>query len=124
MPLSEEEHRILQEIEKNFYDNDPDFATRVKSETVYRHAGRNIKWALLSFIAGLAMLILTFATSAVLGSIGFLVMLGSAVIFEQNLRRMGKAGWNDISSSVQGKGISSQFGHLSSIFGKRFGPKG
>lgn len=123
MPLSEEEHRILQEIEKNFYENDPEFATRVKSETVYRHAGRNIKWALLGFVVGLAMLIFTFTASVVLGSIGFLVMLGSAVIFEQNLRRMGKAGWSDISSSVQGKGIRSQFGHLSSKFGKRFGQK-
>ncbi|MDA8269819.1 MAG: DUF3040 domain-containing protein [Actinomycetota bacterium] len=124
MPLSEEEHRILQEIEKNFYENDPEFASRVRSETVYRHAGRNIKWALLGFVGGLAMLILTFTTSVVLGSIGFLVMLGSSVIFEQNLRRMGKAGWSDISSSVQGKGIRSQFGHISSKFGKRFGQKG
>jgi hypothetical protein len=124
VPLSEEEHRILQEIEKNFYENDPEFASRVRSETVYRHAGRNIKWALLGFVGGLAMLILTFTTSVVLGSIGFLVMLGSSVIFEQNLRRMGKAGWSDISSSVQGKGIRSQFGHISSKFGKRFGQKG
>lgn len=124
MPLSEEEHRILQEIEKNFYENDPEFATRVKSETVYRHAGRNIKWALLGFVAGLAMLILTFTSSVLFGFIGFLIMLGSAVIFEQNLRRMGKAGWNDISTSVQGKGIRSQFGNFSSKFGKRFGQKG
>ena len=81
MPLSEEEHRILQEIEKNFYENDPEFATRVKSETVYRHAGRNIKWALLGFVVGLAMLILTFTTSVILGSFAFLIMLGSAVFF-------------------------------------------
>ncbi len=121
VPLSEEEHRILQEIEKNFYENDPEFASRVKSETVYRHAGRNIKWALLGFIAGLAMLILTFTTSVVLGSVGFLVMLGSSVIFEKNLRRMGKAGWSEISQS---KGFRSQFGRMSSKFGKRFGQKG
>ncbi len=124
MPLSEEEHRILQEIEKNFYENDPEFATRVKSETVYRHAGRNIKWALLGFAAGLAMLILTFTSSVLIGFIGFLIMLGAAVIFEQNLRRMGKAGWNDISTSVQSKGLGSQFGKFSSKFGKRFGPRG
>ncbi len=121
MPLSEEEHRILQEIEKNFYENDPEFASRVKSETVYRHAGRNIKWALLGFVVGLAVLIMTFTTSVVLGSVGFLVMLGSSVIFEQNLRRMGKAGWNEISN---GKGLSSQLNRMSSKFGKHFGQKG
>lgn len=123
VPLSEEEYRILQEIEKNFYENDPAFATRVKSETIYKHAGRNLKWALLGFIGGLAMLVLTFTTSVILGSLGFLIMLGSAVIFEQNLRRMGKAGWSEISSSVQGKGLRAQFGQASSKFGKRFGQK-
>ena len=123
MPLSEEEHRILQEIEKNFYENDPEFATRVKSETVYRHAGRNIKWALLGFVAGLAMLILTFTTSVILGSLVFLIMLGSAVFFEQNLRRLGKAGWNEISTSAQGKGLRAQFGNATDRFGKRFGKK-
>lgn len=123
MPLSEEEHRILQEIEKNFYENDPEFATRVKSETVYKHAGRNLKWSLLGFILGLAALILTFTSSVVLGSLGFLVMLISAVVFEQNLRRMGKAGWSELSGSTQGKGLRAQFGHATSKFGKRFGQR-
>lgn len=123
MPLSEEEHRILQEIEKNFYENDPEFATRVKSETVYRHAGRNLKWSLLGFVVGLVALILTFTTSVLFGSLGFLVMLASAVIFEQNLRRMGRAGWSDLSSSVHNKGLRAHLGEASSRLGKRFGQR-
>ncbi len=103
MPLNEEEQRILQEIEKTFYENDPAFADRVRSETVYKHAGRNLKWAALAFILGLAFTVLTFTTSVVLGGVGFLVMLGSSVVFEKNLRRVGRASLHDLSEK-QGKG--------------------
>ena len=63
MPLSEEEQRILHEIERNFYEHDPDFAARVRRETVYRHAGRNCKWSALAFLGGLAILVVWFSTS-------------------------------------------------------------
>src|SRR5882762_5287803 len=47
MPLSEDEQRILQEIEAQFYANDPQLAQQVSETTLYRHASRNIKWAAL-----------------------------------------------------------------------------
>ena len=37
---------------------------------------RNIKWAALGFVAGLVLLVVTFATSLVAAFVGFLVMLG------------------------------------------------
>ncbi|KJE77383.1 DUF3040 domain-containing protein [Ferrimicrobium acidiphilum] len=98
MPLNEDEQRILQEIEKTFYENDPEFADRVRSETVYKHSGRNLKWATLGFVVGLAFTILTFTISVVLGAFGFLIMLGSAVYFERNLRRVGRASLQDLST--------------------------
>ena len=45
MPLSEHEQRILAELEESLVRQDPEFAERVRSETVYRHAGRYCKWA-------------------------------------------------------------------------------
>ena len=50
MPLSEDEQRILQEIEAQFYANDPQLAQQVSETTLYRHASRNIKWAALGFV--------------------------------------------------------------------------
>ena len=50
MPLSEDEQRILQEIEAQFYANDPQLAQQVSETTLYRHAARNIKWAGLGFV--------------------------------------------------------------------------
>jgi Ca2+-dependent lipid-binding protein len=110
MSLNEEEQRILQEIEKTFYESDPEFADRVRSETVYRHAGRNIKWAIVGFLAGLAFTLLTFTMSTILGAVGFLMMLASAVYFEQNLRKVGRASLRDI---AQGKGGFPGFGRRS-----------
>ncbi len=109
MSLNEEEQRILHEIEKTFYDNDPEFADRVRSETVYRHSGRNLKWAGVGFVLGLAFTILTFTISVLLGAVGFLAMLVSAYFFERNLRRVGRASLEDLSRK---EGSSHRFGGL------------
>jgi hypothetical protein len=120
VPLSEEEQRILQEIEKTFYDHDPAFADRVRSETVYRHAGRNLKWAGVIFVLGLIFTVGTFTTSVWLGIFGFLVMLGSAVYFEENLRKMGRAGWQDLSSNMKANGVQSSVSDLQNKLRNRF----
>ena len=51
MPLSEEEQRILSEIERRFYASDPKTAHQLSTTTLYRHAGRNCKWAAAGFVA-------------------------------------------------------------------------
>ena len=120
MPLSEDEQRILHEIERSFYENDPAFARGVKeSPTVYRHAGRNMKWAALGFVAGLAILVV-FLSTLVLALVGFGVMLGSALVFERNLRKLGRAGLQQISESVRSKGFPDVFGETRSRLRDRF----
>jgi hypothetical protein len=93
VPLSEDEQRILHEIEQQFYESDPAFAREVGKATLSRHAGRNLKWAGAGFIAGFLLLIFAFASSLLLGFVGFLVMMASAFLFERNVRRIGKATW-------------------------------
>ena len=92
MPLSEHEQRILHELEQSLYQEDPDFAERVRSETVYRHAGRYCIWSALVFVAALVFMFFTFSRSVVLGFVGVVVMFLSGVVFANNARRMGKAG--------------------------------
>lgn len=113
MPLSEDEQRILQEIEQQLYASDPQLVREVSSTTVYRHAGRNIRWAALAFIAGLVLMLVTFASSVVLGGLGFFVMLGSAIFIERNLRRMGKAGLQALADSVRVSSMRNRFGSAS-----------
>src|SRR5947199_5773009 len=92
VPLSEDEQRILHEIEQQFYESDPAFARGVGKTTLYRHAGRNLKWATLGFLAGFVLLVVAFASSLFLGFVGFAVMLACAFVFERNLRKMGRSG--------------------------------
>ncbi len=98
MPLSEHEQRILAELEESLVREDPRFAERVRSRTVYRHAGRQCKWSALTFVVGLAVLVAFYSHSVLAGLAGVAIMFGSAVVFERNLRRLGKASWHDLSA--------------------------
>ena len=100
VPLSEHEQRILAELEESLSQQDPTFADRVANETVYRHAGRQCKWAAFTFVLGLVELIAFYSVSVILGLLGVAIMFGSAVVFERNLRKMGRASWHDITRSL------------------------
>jgi hypothetical protein len=120
MPLSEDEQRILQEIEAQFYANDPQLAQQVSETTLYRHASRNIKWAALGFVVGFVVLLTSFASSPFFGFMGFLAMLGCAFVIVGNVRKMGKAGLESITASVKGKRLKSMFGDAGKNFRKPF----
>ena len=120
MPLSEDEQRILHEIEQQFYESDPAFAREVGKTTLYRHAGRNLKWAALGFVCGFVLLLVSFASSLILGFAGFLVMLGSAVVFERNLRKMGRAGWRQVSDTMKTHNLRGSMGDAGKRIRKRF----
>ena len=121
MPLSEDEERILQEIEQQLHATDPQLVREVSSTTLFRHAGRNLKWATLGFIGGLVFMVITFTSSTVLGVVGFLAMLGSAIAFERNLRKMGRAGWRQWTQSVGGAtGVRDYFSNTSARMKDRF----
>jgi len=101
MPLSEDEQRILSQIEQQLHETDPALAKEVATTTVYTHSARNIKWSILGFIVGLVTIVLTLSVSFWLAFIGFVMMLAAALLFEQNLRRLGRAGMNQLSMNVQ-----------------------
>ena len=107
MPLSDHEQRILHELEQSLYQEDSEFAERVRSETVYRHAGRYCVWSALVFVAALVFMFFTFSTSVALGFVGVVIMFLAAVVFANNARRMGKAGIDDISRSLHNRNIGS-----------------
>jgi len=120
VPLSEDEQRILHEIEQQFYESDPAFAREVGKTTLYRHAGRNLKWATLGFVCGFVLLIVSFASELILGFAGFLVMLGSAIVFERNLRKMGRAGWRQVSDTMKTHNLRDTVGDAGKRIKKRF----
>ncbi len=120
MPLSEDEQRILSEIEQQLYQSDPALARDIADTTVYTHAYRNLKWAILGFLVGVAMLLATLATSYWVAFGGFLVMLVSALAIERNARRLGKVGLDQITRSMRTSGLRDAFGNANQRMRDRF----
>ena len=110
VPLSEDEQRILSEIEQQLYESDPALAREVGSTTVYTHAFRNLKWATVGFAIGAAFMALTLQIHYLVSFLGFLMMLASAFLFERNLRRLGRVGFDQMTQNVRGAGMREYFG--------------
>jgi len=110
VPLSEDEERILSEIAQQFYADDPEFAREVGETTLAKHTIRRMKWSGLGFVAGVAFLIATLSTSYLLAFVGFLVMLGCALYFERNLRKLGKAGLEQLTATMRAASVRDTLG--------------
>lgn len=91
MPLSEDEQRILQQIEQQFYEHDPDLAGEMGRPTSHAQQVRNMKLAGFAFVGGLAVVLVALAWehAFAVALLGLAVMLASAVWFERSLSRVG-----------------------------------
>jgi len=113
VPLSEDEQRILLEIEQRLTEEDPDLVGKVASTTVYTDALRNLKLASLLFVVGVIAMIWLLGTHALLSFGGFLIMLIAAVLFERNARRLGKTGVQQVTQNMRGGSVRDLFGSTS-----------
>jgi hypothetical protein len=104
MPLSEDEQRILGEIEANLRASDPDLARQVGSTTVYTESVRRLKWGAVAFVAALVASILLLGVNYLLAFAGFLAVFAAAVFIEANARRLGRAGMNEATQALRGGG--------------------
>jgi hypothetical protein len=123
VPLSEDEQRILHEIEQQFYATDPAFAREVGTTTLYRHAFRNLKLAGAGFTAGLAVLVAAvFLTVNFLlaFAFGFLPMLASGLWFERNARKLGRVGMEQMTATMKGAGLKDSLGGARERIRERF----
>lgn len=101
MPLSENEQKILLEIEKHLQESDPRLAREVGETTIYRHAMGSVRWSVFGFIVGLGLMISTLQIHFAFAFVGFLIMFLSALALERNLRMMGKAGMDQVTSAIR-----------------------
>lgn len=90
MPLSDREQQILQEIEDQLYEQDPDFVRGVSSTTLQVHLLRNVRRGIAAFTAGFVVLVVFFFRPALpIGIAAFLLMLAAATYTYDNLRKIG-----------------------------------
>ncbi len=120
MPLSEDEQRILSEIEDHLYESDPALAREVSETTIYTHAFRNLKWAGFSFLAGIVMMVALLSSHFAFAFCGFLLMLLSVLWFERNARRLGKAGLEQMTANMRGGGLRDVVGGAGARMRDRF----
>jgi|TARA_B100001142_G_scaffold303470_1_gene330815 hypothetical protein len=112
VPLSDDEQRILLEIEKEFYDSDPKLAREVGETSLYKHSLRNIKWAVCIGVLGLVGVVASLQIHFAAAFAAFLIMFVCTVVIERNLRKMGKAGLRKVSGSVNSGQVRQNMGGL------------
>lgn len=118
MPLSEDEQRILREIEQQFYATDPEFAHEVGTTSLYRHGLRRLKLAALLFVAGLGVLVwmLVLGNAVLAFALGAGPMFIAALLFEANLRTLGRAGLQQVTSSMKATALRDALGNARNRF--------
>jgi Protein of unknown function (DUF3040) len=87
VPLSEEELRALEQMERALVQEDPKLASTLRGTSLRRAAQRRAILAGVCFVAGLAVMMTgAVARLTVVGIVGFVVMLVSATIAMAALR--------------------------------------
>lgn len=87
MPLSEEELRLLEQMERALVEEDPKLASTLRGTAFRRSARRRAIVAGVCFVVGVAVLMTgAVAQQPVVGIVGFVIMLGSATVALTALR--------------------------------------
>jgi hypothetical protein len=120
VPLSEDEQRILSQIEQQLYETDPSLARGIADTTVYSDAYRHLKHGILGFVAGLVVMVGTLHLGARFAALGVIIMFVSALSIVANGRRMGKAGIDQLAESMRAAGLRDFFGNRTTRMRDRF----
>ncbi|GAA2153760.1 spore wall synthesis complex protein [Kitasatospora kazusensis] len=88
MPLSEHEQRLLEQMERALYAEDPKFASALEGTGLRTYTRRRVYQAAAGFVVGIALLMGGMVAQQIWVSVvGFLVMLGCAVLAVTGWRR-------------------------------------
>ena len=106
MPLSDREQRILEEIEKNLYEEDPRFARATRRATPRFDRSKRARLGGLLFVVGLGTLLIFFVTQLVVVGVlafggmvaGIVLVLGSS----SALVNSGREGGRDATARFRG----------------------
>ncbi|GAB3650619.1 DUF3040 domain-containing protein [Streptomyces sparsus] len=112
MPLSEHEQRMLEQMERALYAEDPKFATALEGSELRAPSRKRVYQAVAGFLAGIALLMAGMVSQTIWVSVvGFLVMLGCAVLAVTGWRKGPKAG--------EGEGQAQPAGGAASAGGRQ-----
>jgi hypothetical protein len=87
VPLNDKEQKILDEIERQFLQDDPKLAKAVRTASASDTFRRTIQFTAAGFILGLALMLIFFTNNTLIAMAGFVIMVASASVFVIGLRR-------------------------------------
>lgn len=92
MPLSEHEQRLLEQMERALYAEDPKFASSLRGKDPRSNFRRRVLLASVGFVVGVVLLMTGLVAQIIAVSIlGFLAMLGSAFLAVTSYRAVSSA---------------------------------
>ncbi|MFD9564503.1 DUF3040 domain-containing protein [Streptomyces sp. NPDC059994] len=92
MPLSEHEQRMLEQMERALYAEDPKFATALEGSGLRTYTRRRVYQAVAGFLVGIALLMIGIGQGIWISVVGFLIMLGCAVLAVTGWRKAPRRG--------------------------------
>ena len=117
MPLSEEEQRLLEQMEQALVAEDPKFASALRGSALVARSRRQAILAVLGFLAGVAALMIgAISALTVVAVVGFVLMLTSAYVFVTAWRRVQQGG-EEASGPQQSSGGEKPAGRRSRSHG-------
>ncbi|MFF4579187.1 DUF3040 domain-containing protein [Streptomyces sp. NPDC001389] len=104
MPLSEHEQRMLEQMERALYAEDPKFATALEGSGLRTYTRRRVYQAVVGIVVGIALLMTGVIWQEVLwiSVVGFLVMLACTVLVVTGWRKAPKPGEQPVSGNAGG----------------------
>ncbi|MEW2633448.1 DUF3040 domain-containing protein [Streptomyces sp. NPDC048389] len=121
MPLSEHEQRMLEQMERALYAEDPKFATVLEGSGLRTYTRRRVYQAVAGFLVGIALLMAGMVAQQIwISVVGFLVMLGCAVLAITGWRKAPKPGEQQAASGEQGRRKSHQHRSMMSRIEQRW----
>jgi len=87
VPLNDREQKILEEIERQFYADDPKLAQTVAKTTLESVSQRWTPIAIGVFVVGVIIMLAFFTNQVLIAGIGFVLMVASAGWIAMDLRR-------------------------------------
>lgn len=99
MALSDDEQRILREIEDQLK-SDEKFASAVSSSGLYRHSARQVWWLSVGMVVSLVAIVALLQVHYLLAFGAFIAMLACALMIERQVRLIGRAGVQDLAQKM------------------------
>jgi hypothetical protein len=126
MPLSEHEQRLLDQIERALYAEDPKFASNVRGARMRSLSHRRRVQGIALFVLGLLLLVVGVVLPfrpvgiPVISVLGFLVMFAGAVVAIFSRRTAGEGGRTGSLDRSSGQGRSTLAQRMEQRFRRRF----